>query len=518
MNGAESLIRTASACGIEVCFANFGTSEMNLVLALDSVPGIRPVAALFEGVCAGAADGYGRMLDRPAMSLLHMGVGLVNGLANLHNARRARTPMFTVVGELATWHQSFDSIEFTDIAGLATPVSGWVRACRSANSVATDTSEAIAASLKGQGSVLIVPQDCQWEDCDETAVSSPEFFFESPDDGRVREAARLLASGQPTLLLLGGRSLRDRGLLAASRISQASGCAILAETFIGRMERGPGIPTVQRLPYFPDQAQASLAQYRNVILVGSSDPVSIFGYKNVRSRALSEDQTTLELTLAGQDIELALESLAEMIGAKGKPAPSQAGVPKVMPGKVPSSPAPLNLESAFGAIAALQPEGAIVVEEAVTSAGAYYALSTSAPRHTLLGVTGGAIGQGIPCATGAAIACPDRPVINVQADGSALYTLQGLWTQAREGLNVTTLICSNRSYEILKVELARGGYNNLGKAATELTSLRNPPIDWTRLSQGMGVPGVSVATAKELENEIKKALGEPGPHLIEMLL
>lgn len=516
MNGAESLVRTASSLGVEVCFANFGTSELNLVLALDSVSGIRPVATLFEGVCTGAADGYGRMLCKPAMSLLHLGVGLANGLGNLHNAKRARTPLLTVVGELATWHQSCDSMEATDIASLAWPVSGWVRTCQSAGAVAQDTADAIHESLKGLGSVLIVPQDCQWGECEDVPVAQKKYVRASPDQSGVKEAARLLQQTAPTLLLLGSMALTQRGLKAAQAIRIATGCDLLAETFVARMERGHGIPAVDRIPYFADQAQARLSGYKNVILAGANDPVATFGYKDGRSRFLENHQIPLHLADATQDVEHALEILADMVSV-GHNHEKFHEKPQAQAQVSWAANAPLTVESAFMTIAELQPEGAIVVEEAVTCAGAYYSSTRNTPYHTLLGVTGGSIGQGMPCAVGAAIACPDRPVINVQADGSGLYSAQALWTQAREGLNITTLICSNRSYEILKVEMARCGYSNPGEAAKALTSLDHPAIDWPKLSNSMGVPGVAVASAQDLKKEMMVALNEPGPHLIEMI-
>jgi acetolactate synthase-1/2/3 large subunit len=516
MNGAESLLSTARAAGIEVCFANFGTSEMHLVTALDAVPGIRPVPALFEGVCTGAADGYGRMLGKPAMVLLHLGLGLANGLANLHNAKRARTPVFTVVGEHATWHQASDSPESADIQALAAPVSGWVRYCESAAMVSRDTTDAVQAALKGQGAVLIVPQDAQWSECDSSLVPLVRFGWDPMDEARVREATDLLRKGAGTLLLLGGRALSRRGLLAAAAIKKATGCGMLVETFLGRMERGLGLPLVGRVPYFPEQALAQLSGYQSVVLAGAREPVATFAYKDGKSSFIRDDQLLAGLADPNQDVEEILEYVADMVtrsetGDYPVAFPEASKRPTTCTGL-------LTADTAGRTLAALQPEGTILVDEAVTSGGPYYAYSQAAPEHTVLSVTGGAIGQGMPCSVGAAIACPDRPVINLQADGSAMYTLQSLWTQAREGLNVTTLLCANRSYAILQIEMARGGYLPMGEAAKALTDLGAPPIDWVELSRGMGVPGVSVTSAEDLATELRKALEEPGPHLIEMLL
>ena len=516
MNGAESLLNTAVAAGVEVCFANFGTSEVTLVAALGSVSGIRSVPALFEGVCTGAADGYGRMADKPAMTLLHLGLGLANGLANLHNAKRAGTPVLNIVGQHATWHLPWDSAELTDIEGLAAPVSGWLRTSASADTVSRDTAEAITAALRGQVAVLIVPQECQWNEVTDRAVVSPSFAYDPVDEASLREAAEFLRNGPTALLFLGGRALHRKGLLAAARIKAATGCGILAETLYGRMEKGAGIPLVDRLPYFPEPAVACLSPYQSVVLAGAPEPIATFGYKGGRSRLLSADPRVFTVAGENQDPEEALDRLADLLSSSKVTAPLASLQEPLAALEIPKG--ALTAEAACRTLAALQPEGAIIVDESVTTGGAYYGLSAASPPHTVLALTGGAIGQGMPCAVGAAIACPERPVINFQADGSAMYTLQALWTQAREGLGVTTLICSNRGYNILKVEMARAGYTPPSEVVSALTDLDNPPLDWVKLSRGMGVPAVSVESAEDLAKELAQALKEPGPHLIEMVL
>jgi acetolactate synthase-1/2/3 large subunit len=516
MNGAESLIKTAAASGIQVCFANFGTTEVTLVAALDSMPGIRAVPALFEGVCTGAADGYARMSDKPAMVLLHLGLGLANALANLHNARRARTSLFAVVGEHATWHQLWDSPEATDIKGLATPVAGFVRACASAETVSQDTVDAISAAARGQVAVLIVPQDCQWTECSGLIAAMPHISSDPVDEANVRHAAALLGKSSKALLFLGGNALRRTGLLASARIREATGCDVLAETFVARLERGGGLLPVNRLPYFPEQAAPVLSRYDVVVLAGSREPVATFAYKGGKSKMLNDNQRVFTIAEGNQNIEEVLEALADLLSSPQKAGPKiDAGIPldraSLCKGR-------LTPETVGRTLAALQPERAIIVEEAITSAGPYFEFSSSLPAHTVLTLTGGAIGQGMPNAVGAAIACPDRPVINLQGDGSAMYTVQALWTQAHQGLNITTLICANRSYDILKLEMARGGYVPLGFSAQVLTDLAKPSIDWVQVGSSMGVPGVSVETAEDLAKELTNALEEAGPHLIEMKL
>jgi acetolactate synthase-1/2/3 large subunit len=452
VNGAESLIRTAVDAGTEVCFANPGTTEMPLVLALDSVTGIRSVLGLFEGVCTGAADGYARMAGKPAMTLLHLGPGLANGLANLHNARRAGSPVVNVVGDHATWHLAADAPLTSDIASLASPVSGWLRSARTAAGLGDDMAQAIVASLAPPGRVatLIVPADCQWNEA--TAVGkATRVAGRAQVAGTTLEGiAKRLRSAKRTTILLGGEALGERGLNAAARVAAVSGSQLMTETFVARMERGRGIPPAIRLPYFPDQALDALAGNEIVILAGAKDPVSFFGYPGVPSRLVPAGTSVEVLARVEEDVSGALEALAEVLGA-----PKSVAVPATDPPSAPSG--ALTLASLGEALAALQPENAIIVDESATSGGPYGAVAPTARRHTCLMLTGGAIGQGLPTAVGAAVACPDRRVIALQADGSAMYTVQSLWTMAREGLNVTTILCSNRAYRILQIEAARGG-------------------------------------------------------------
>ncbi len=514
MNGAESLLQTAIDAGIEICFANPGTTEMPLVRALDEVPGIRAVLCLFEGVCTGAADGYARMADKPALTLLHLGPGFANGIAYLHDARRARSAIVNLIGDHATWHLAADAPLTSDIVSLAKPVSAWLRSNRSAEELAADTAAAIAAaSIKpGQIATLIVPHDCQLEPASGPvalrAIASPP----EVSDEAVARSIDLLRKAQPAALFLGGLALRERGLRAAARIAAVTGCKLICETFPARMERGAGLPIVARLPYFPEQALAVLAPYKSIVLAGAGSPVSFFGYPGLPSWFISPEQQSTVLATPDEDIAAALESLAEALGA-----PPDAG--EFAPAARPHRPTgPFTAESFAAAIAAVQPEGAIIMDEGNTSSGAYLSLSSGAPRHSWLTQPGGAIGLGMPCATGAALACPDRPVMTIQADGSAMYTLQSLWTQAREKLNVTTIICNNRGYKILGLELMRAGVKEFGPQARHLISFADNPPDWVQLANGLGVPAVRVETADALTQELERALAQPGPHLIDAIL
>lgn len=516
MNGAESLLRTAASAGVEVCFANPGTTELPLVAALDRVGDLRVVLGLFEGVCTGAADGYARMTGRPALTLLHLGPGLANGLANLHNARRAGSPVINLVGEHATWHRPHDPALASDIASLAAPMSGWVRTSTSAGTLAADGADAIAAAAAGRVATLIVPADCQWEPGGDPATPHPIPTPEPVADEAVHKAAKALTSAGPgALLLLGGTALSEAGLGAAGRIAAATGARLLADTFLARAEWGRGLPHPGRLPYLPEQANAMLDQVVELVLVGARAPVTFFGYPGVPSSTVPQGTVVSVLAAAPQDTAQdavgALERLADLLGA---PAVTAA----VLPDPVPPPPGDLTPDTLAAAVAACQPEGAIVVDEALTSGLSYFSWAAGAPRHTYLGHVGGAIGQGLPVAVGAAVACPDRPVIALQADGSGMYTLQALWTVARERLDVTTVICANHSYRILQLEVARASEDRIGPAAASLLDLGSPEIDWVRLAEGLGVPGRRVTTADELVSALQSALADAGPHLLEAIL
>lgn len=511
MNGAEALVATALNEGIEVCFANPGTTEMPLVAALDSVPGLRGILCLQENAATGAADGYARMARKPAMTLLHLGPGLMNGLTNLHNARRAHAPVLNVVGEHATWHLRSDPLLATDIEGVARTVGDYVRENLGATSLAIDTADAIAGTQEKGGRVatLVVPHDAQMDPADGTTPvprTPPEPTFSK---GQVIDAARALKDGN-TALLLGGEALLEDGLLLAGRIADVTGATLICDTFFARMERGGGLPAPVRLPYFPEQAIALTGSFDKVIAVGTRRPVAFFGYPDVPGHLVREDQM-LSLSDASEDTIGALAALADEVNAPDTIAPARGDLPLIKKG-------PLNGENLSAVIANLQPEGAIMMDESLTSGTLYHDMTQFAPRFTHMHLTGGAIGQGPGVATGAAVACPDRKVINFQADGSGAYAVQALWTQAREQLDVVTVIASNRRYNILGVELARAGIGNPGPAALSMCSLGNPDLDWVQIGEGFGVESAAAATAEDLIAALEDALSSKGPRLIEAVM
>ncbi|MFK5595489.1 acetolactate synthase large subunit [Methylobacterium sp. HMF5984] len=514
MNGAESLVRTLVAGGVEVCFTNPGTSEMHFVAALDRVEGMACVLFLFEGGATGAADGYARMADKPASTLLHLGPGLANGLANLHNARRARSPIVNIVGEHATYHRIHDAPLTSDIAGFARPVSAWLRMGTTAEAIAADGADAIAAARTAPGRIatLILPADTAWNPG--TGIAPVPAIPERARAGAdaQRRAVAALASGEPAVLYLSDRAVRGEGRRIAARIARKTGAKLLAMAANARIDRGAGTVPIERLPYPIDAAIETLAPFRHVILVGATPPVGFFAYPGKPSVLSAPDAETIVLATPEEDQIEALERLAEAVGAPADES-SAAGARPELPT------AGALADAAIGRVlGALIPEGAIVCDESITTGRNFFGQTHAAAPHSWLQLGGGAIGLGIPMATGAAIACPGRKVIALQADGSALYTAQALWTQARERLDVVTLIWSNRSYAILRHELANVGAANPGPKAIGMLTLDDPAIDWVSLARGFGVEARRVENLADFIDVFRGALARRGPFLIEVAL
>ncbi len=514
MNGAQSLLQTFVDAGLEVCFTNPGTSEMHFVAALDTQDGMRSILGLFEGVVTGAADGYARMAGKPACTLLHLGPGLANGLANLHNARRARSPVVNVVGEHATYHRHLDAPLTSHIEGFASPVSGWTRVSESADRVAADAAEAICAAMTppGQVATLILHADTAWNDANGAATPLPPPEPTPAERAGIESAIAALKSGAPCTLLMNGLGVTEAGLRLASQIHQATDARFLGDTFLARVPRGVGRVELPRLPYFAEQAEQVLEGTRHLILVDTKAPVSFFAYPGKASELTPDGCTVHTLSQPGEDALAALTEVAEAVGAASfAPIVGELRDPGLPKGAI----SPENIAQAIGA---LLPEQAIIVNEAATSGFAMPALTEGAQPHDWLDLTGGAIGMGLPVATGAAVACPDRRVVSLQADGSGMYTVQALWTQARENLDITTVVFANGKYAILQVEFMRVGAHNPGRKAMDMMELNRPDLDWVALAQGMGVPAMRATTAEQFAAAFGKSMATPGPYLIEAVV
>lgn len=512
-NGAESLVQTLINNEVNVCFANPGTSEMHFVSAVGKNAGMRSILGLFEGVCTGAADGYARMTGKPACTLLHLGPGLSNGLANLHNGRRAGSPIVNIVGDHATYHQVLDAPLASDIRSLAAPVSGWVHSSKDAVSLPLDGINAVKAarSNPGQVATLIVPADCAWNESIPPLPADLDLKQPGFEEDNVKSAAMALGAGQRAVMLMSSDALQAECLELADRIAQSTGCEIYCDTFNAKLARGEGRAAINRLAYFAEQAQEQLAGVRKLILVGTKAPVSFFAYPGKASRLQPDDCEVVQLSSPSQDSKGALQGLADELSAASTPRLTPLTVPEIRDG-------PNTSETIGRVFSALMPANAIVVDEGATAGGGCYDFSEAALSHDWLFLTGGAIGFGLPNAVGCAVACPDRKVICLHGDGGAMYTLQSLWTMAREELDVCVVIFSNHKYLILQIELARVGAQNMNKKTLDMLDLSNPEIDFVKLSQAMGVPASRVSSTGEFNQQFDAAMHERGPRLIEVEL
>ncbi len=515
MNGAESLIRTLVAGGVDACFTNPGTSEMHMVAALDRATEMRCVLGLFEGVVTGAADGYARMAEKPACTLLHLGPGLANGVANLHNASRAQVPIVNLVGQHATYHLRYDAPLNSDIEAIARPYSKWLRTSSAASEIGHDGAEATVAAqtAPGQIATLVVPTDVAWSDGGAVAKIPAVPKTKLPSTESIDRAVSILRTGLPTALLLTGNALYGGGLRAAGRIAAGTSAKLFAPYPVTRLERGAGIPAVQRIPYVPEQAVELLKGFRQLILVGASAPVSYFAYPGKSGVLTSPECEIHSLASPGEDYVGALEALLDALSLKNA---KQLRAEKAERPLRPSG--EITLQGLATAVGALLPENGIVVDEAMTSGRGLMAATTGAPPHDWLGNTGGSIGIALPLAVGAAVACPTRRVLCLTADGSGMYTVQALWTMAREGLNVTTVVFANRTYAVLQREFSGLGVGVPGPRAAELFDIGRPTLDWVHLAKGMGVRASRVTSLDAFAKAMREGLESAGPSLIEVPL
>ena len=514
MNGAEKLLETLVDSGVEVCFANPGTSEMQLVSAIGNNDSMRAVLCLFEGVVSGAADGYARMTDKPALTLLHLGSGFSNSMANQHNAKRAHVPLVNVVGDHATYHLQYDAPLTSDVPGHARLCSEWVGVSESADDLAMLGAKAVQVSMQGWGKVatLVAAANHAWEEAPGKAPALTMSEMETVSPDTVSKLATALSNGKATALFLGGRALREESLAAAGLIAKATGARILCETFPARVQRGAGRVAVERLPYFAEQAAEVLSGIEQLVLVGAAAPVSFFAYPGKDSLLIPDGCETLKLADVHQDTTDALQAVAREIGADIPSETARTAADAPAPGGILS---PLAIAQS---VAQLMPDNAIISDEAATCGLPMFPATVNAPPHEWMTITGGAIGQGLPLSLGAAIACPDQKVIALQADGSAMYTVQALWSMARENTDVTVVIMNNRAYAILNIELARVGAGQPTPKTLSMFDLSRPDINWVEISEGMGVPASRATTAEEFHQQFADAMANTGPRLIEAMV
>lgn len=514
MNGAESMLKTLINNGVEVCFSNPGTSEMHMVAAIGKTDGMHAILSLFEGVCSGAADGYGRMAGKPACTLLHLGPGLSNASANLHNAYKANSPVLNLICDHATYHKKYNAPLNSDVVGLASPISHWVRSVADAKSLPGDAADAVvAANVKpGQIATLIVPADCAWDESVDAVATRDLPKAPTASDEAIKTAAEFLKNGKTTIILMSNLALTERCIELADQISQSSGARIFCDTFTAKIARGEGRCPVEKLGYFAEQATVQLEDAEQLIMVGTKAPVGFFAYPGKVSEFYPSGCTLHTLAEVSQDAQDALEKLADEIGALNlRPRRQLLKKPGLAAGS-------LSPETVARAFAEFMPTDSVVVDESATAGFLTYPLSETAEPHQWLSLTGGSIGFGLPNSIGAAVACPDSKVICLHGDGGAMYTIQSLWTMARENLDICVVIFANRKYQILQIELARVGAQSMNKKTLDMLDISNPDLDFIKLSEGMGVKAGRATTAEEFNRLFESAMKERGPMLIEVML
>lgn len=514
MNGAEALLKTLVDAGIEICFANPGTSEMHLVSAIGRTDSVRPILCLFEGVVTGAADGYARMSGKPAVTLLHLGPGLANGMANLHNAKKARIPLVNIVGDHAPYHLPHDAPLTSDVTAHAVINSAWVQTSTSADDLARLGAVAVQQACDGTGKVttLIAPANHAWEAAEKSYAPLPPQPLTEVPTTTIEAVAELLTNGKKTAIILGGHALRHEALVLTGRISAKSGAPLFGETFPTRHQRGSGRVSITRVPYFAEQAIQVLGEYEQFVLIGAATPVAFFAYPDTPSVLVPDDATIITLASVEQQTLGALEALAQRLDAS-------AGLETLQQRIVPDAPRGALTPAAIGdTLATLLPDDAIVSDEGITCSAEIFGRTIGAAPHDILAITGGAIGQGLPVSFGAAIACPDRKVIALQADGSALYTVQSLWSMARENTDIVIVLLNNDSYAILNIELARLKTGTPNEKTLSMLDLGHPSLDWQHIALGMNVSASRATTAEEFHTQFAAAMTTKGPHLIEAMI
>jgi len=514
MNGAESLIQTLLKAGVDTCFTNPGTSEMHFVNAIGSEPKMRSILGLFEGVCSGAADGYARMSGKPAATLLHLGPGLANATANIHNARRAHSPMINIIGDHATYHQQYDAPLKSDVTGLANAFGDWVRSSASADALAKDGAEAIQFASQAQGKIanLIVPANCAWDETTVQADPLPALTTAKVSADRIDAIAKLLKKKKNPIIVIGGQANDAKATELLDKISQATGATVLHECFNARTQRGAGRVKFDRVAYFVEMAQMQFKDCDQIITAGAISPVAFFAYPDRPSTPTPEGCPSDILAKDSENVLNALEDLVEALNAqKYQPRLQELIRPDLMTGKI-------SAKSVGFALGHILPENVIIVDEAATSGGPATGLTEGIPAHDWLQLTGGSIGFGLPVATGAAVACPDRKVVCLHGDGGAMYTIQSLWTQVRENLDIVNVIFANRKYQILQVELMRVGASAPNQKTLDMLDISNPDLNFKKIAEGMGMSASQATTAEEFNTQLKNAMANKGPQLIEVIL
>ena len=514
-NGSQALFKTLLDSGIDVCFANPGTSEMQLVYEMGTTDGFRPVLCLQENVVTGAADGYYRIVGKPAFAMLHLGVGVANGLCSMHNARKAGSGMVALCGAGADYHHHDVEITFLrPIADLATPVADWVRTSKSADDLAVAGSEAVQVARTGKVATLITPANHHWELTPIEVKAQEPTSPPAVSDETIDKAVELLKNGKSTAVMLGGLAVAE-GQEIAGKIAVASGAKLLCETMCAKLPRGAGSVVVTQIPYIPEMARTVLAEFEQVIMVGGRRPMASLAYEGASLSKVPESCEMHYLVTDELDVLGALDSLCAKLGAG-----DITDVDRYEAAADTADPTgELSPEAVAQCLTMLIPENAIVSDESATMGMQMFSMTQNAKPHDwLMSPNGGGIGHGLPVALGAAVAGNGRKVLALQADGCGMYTPQALWSIARENLNVTIVILKNDRYGILEVELARVRESAANDKMMSMLEIDKPSIDWVQIAGGMGIPATSATTAEEFYQQLSEAMAHKGPRLVEAVV
>lgn len=511
--GAQALVSTLANNGVTHCFANPGTSEMHLVQALDKEPRIKSVLCLFEGVATGAADGFARISGTPAMTLLHLGAGFGNGIANIHNAMKGHVPMINVIGDHATYHRKYDAPLTCDLETLVKPHSSHIGIVDSAligGEIAASAFEA-ATNHPNSPVSIILPADSAWN---EGGIDGPKISLKSPslvENSKIDEAIELIKNANKPVILVGGKTLGDEKALELFSRFKAANIRIMVDTFPAKLRRGGGLFEPDRMQYFGEMALDDLKNTDLMVIAGTQIPVAFFAYPNKPSILVPENCQTFELAARYEDSFEALSRIADALDLHIAP-------PKRELKTMPAPEGALNPFSCAQSLARHMPHNAIISDDAVTAGLPLYLATSNAKAHDWLFLTGGAIGQGLPVAIGAQMADLKRKTIALSGDGAGMYCIQSLWTMAREKLPIVTIIFANRSYRILNIEMARTEAGAMGETAKQMLSLESPALDYVKIAEGMGIMAKSVSDAKIFDEVLKEAIEANVPYLIEAIV
>ena len=514
MNGAAAFFKSIVDNGIDTIFACPGTSEMQVV---DEVgySNLRVVLCLFENSVTGMADGYARMLDKPALGMVHVTCGLTNALANMHNARIANSRMIIFGGGVHVAHEVNEPVHsmLQRQPYVAQIAAQCVIEARSPDQLAAAATQALKASNDGAGKIVYVygPNNAVWgESSFQGKLTSSAEQRQRVSTATISSIADTLKAGKKTAFILDNLALREEGLEILGRIAEGAGGRLFREWLPSRIAMGAGRVRTETLPYGGAEGRELLSEFDQIVLVGAKIPVCPFSYENQPWVKIPENCNVHTLATADHDILAALEELATQLDLPEKASNRY----NRKPGEPPTG--PLSGNSIVQSLSILMPADSIVLDEAMLENVMFPLLMDgAAPFDFMAACPGGAIGAGPPVACGAAIACPNRKVILLEGDFSLMQGNTALWSMAQHNLDICVINYNNEGSASLSTELARVRQGEAQPKSIELLRIRKPTIDYAAMAESMGVPASRAETAEEFHLQLTKAMSTKGPHFID---